>query len=329
MAGTARRKALIVGISQYQDPTNDLPGCDLDAYAMGELLREHGDGRDNYGTVTLTSNDDAVTRSTLRTEIARLFRNVEGHDLLFYFSGHGARTEWGIDLVTYDFVPPDAYGVSLADLATLANRSEAREVVVILDCCFSGAIANDEAAFPREGLQATLLRQDVTMMAASRATELSWGDPDGGDFTKVLRAGLEGAAADIRGRISAMDLHLFAGRAFSGAWEQQPVFKSHYVFPPVLREVQPSLDPAVLAGLAALFADPDDEVVLGPEYIGARPVPPAGATLAQRAFDDLCHLQAHGLVRVDGLPDLSLAAQAGASVRLTERGQAEWELSQP
>ena len=324
MNGASRRKALLVGISEYAD--DDLPGCDLDALNMAGVLETHEDGRANYSTITVTSLEKEVTRSILRTEITRLFTNVEGHDVLFYFSGHGARTEWGVDLVTYDFTAPDDYGVSLADIANLANASRAREIVIILDCCFSGDIANEQAKFPQEELQLMRLRQDVTVMAASRSEELSWGGADGGDFTKVLLAGLKGAAADLAGNVSAMDLHLVATRAFAGAWEQRPVFKSHYVFPPVLREVSSRLDERLLGELQNLVDEPDATLVLDEAFVGTRPIAPSRRSRKQRNFDDLCELMAQGLVRPDGVPDLSLAIRTGAKVSLTERGKYYWAL---
>ena len=64
------RKALIVGIDDY--PGAPLHGCLNDAYAVASLLETHGDGSPNFA-VKLSSPGDAITRSTFRASVEKLF----------------------------------------------------------------------------------------------------------------------------------------------------------------------------------------------------------------------------------------------------------------
>src|SRR6266536_6300695 len=123
------KRALFVGIDDY--PRSPLNGCVADARAMATLLARNEDGTRNYDVRLLTSDAESVTLPRLRSSLADLFENARGAQLLFYFSGHGAESPWGAELVTQDFTP-NSLGVSMNDVITLANDSPASEVVIIL-----------------------------------------------------------------------------------------------------------------------------------------------------------------------------------------------------
>ena len=325
-----RRKALLVGINDYRDAA--LAGCVEDARAMATRVGHNGDGTPNYFTSTLTSDDEThnfIGRADLRQALAELFENAEDHELLFYFAGHGAQTPWGAELVTQDYVAPYTYGVSLSDIATLANDSQAREVVVVLDCCFSGDIARQSGRPPHEASQQALLKQEVTLMAASRPMEPAWGSADHGHFTDVLLSGLDGAAADLLGNVTALGLHAFAVTAFAHAWDQQPVFKSHHAFTPVLRHTNPPIERNALLSIRTLFQEAESSYSLSPAHIGKRPIPSDDiATPEQVAFDQLSQLRSVGLLTIDApTEDLGSAANLAADIRLSPLGRHYWKLA--
>ncbi|MEV6487111.1 caspase family protein, partial [Actinoplanes sp. NPDC051633] len=196
------KRALLVGIDRY--PRGSLIGCVADATAANELLARNADGNANWTTNVITSdNTDPITRDVLRRAIYKLFENARDYDLLFFFAGHGARTPWGAELVTEDFTE-FSLGVSMHDLITLANESPARSVTIMLDCCFSGAtgsIPGTQAGAVADSFRLThaTLRENVTIMAASRGTETSKESGGHGAFTRVLLDGLSGGATDHLG----------------------------------------------------------------------------------------------------------------------------------
>jgi uncharacterized caspase-like protein len=136
------RRALLVGINSYKAAAN-LAGCVADAKAMGERLERHQNGRPNYECrLLLDAMEDGtpITRAALRTVCRTLFENFKG-EVLFYFSGHGVLTPQGGYLCTSDSTRDD-WGVPMEEIVQMAINSPASDILLILDCCHSGDIAN-------------------------------------------------------------------------------------------------------------------------------------------------------------------------------------------
>ena len=165
------RRALCVGIDEYQG--GPLQGCVSDAERMSLVLTKHDDGAPNFECRKLVAPiegaGDAVTRVGLRQAIEDLFRD-KADVALFHFSGHGTVNNLDGYLVTQDAQQYDE-GVAMTEVLRLANESPVSEVVVFLDCCFSGnlgnppAVANDKA----------LLREGVSILTAARGDQPSVG----------------------------------------------------------------------------------------------------------------------------------------------------------
>jgi hypothetical protein len=321
MAGVNRRRALIVGIDDYE---NDyLDGCVEDAERMKALLEKHGDDRPNYITQTIiSSEEEQVTRATVRDALDQHFAYADGFDLLFYFAGHGVVSNWGAELVTYDYSPGTG-GVAMQDIATLARKSKAREVVIVLDCCFSGSFADP----PDQPLDAVAgqarLTEDMSILAASRDSQASFGDDSGGVFTSALVRGLEGGAANVLGHVTPLGLHEFVSRAFEQDPNQQPVLKTYHVHQPVLREVPPRVPRAILDRLPTLFGEPDAAIAISAAHVETFEGQPSAV---QDEFATLSVLASAGLVDLDGLVSLSHAADAGNVITLSPLGRYYYEL---
>ncbi len=327
------KRALLVGVDEYAT-VSSLAGCVADATALSQLLEVHDDGSPNWRTTLVTSETGVgtVTRENLRRRLADLFVDARDNDLLFYFAGHGAPTPWGAELVTQD-ATPNSYGVSMSDLVTLANDSPARSVTILLDCCFSGDTGNTP------GMQSTgvaesfrlnvaTVRENVTIMAASRGTEPSKEAGGHGAFTRVLLDGLEGGATDHRGNVTALSLYSYISPSFD-AWEQRPVLKAHLTEPVVLRIGPPWLDPQLLRQLPDHFPSEDARLQLTPAHEGAgRPFTQATpGTVEQQQFDYLGQLRNANLVTTDSHRDHYWVAMESGHVYLTALGRYFWRLA--
>lgn len=327
------KRALLIGVDDYPS-LRSLAGCVADATALSDLLARDADGTPNWRIELLTSDagPDAVTRDSLRRALTVLFANARDADLLFYFAGHGARTPWGADLVTQDAVA-HSLGVSMNDLVTLANDSPARSVTLLLDCCFSGD-AGDTPGLQAAGVAASfrldkaVLRENVTIMAASRATEVSREVVGHGAFTRVLLDGLAGGATDHRGNVTALSLYPFVSAAFD-AWEQRPVLKTYVTEPAVLRVGPPWLDPELLRDLPRHFPTEDYRLQLSPGHEGeGRPLPPDNpGTFEQQQFDYLGRLRNANIVTTDTRRDHYWVAMDRGHVYLTPLGRYFWRLA--
>lgn len=327
------KRALLVGIDQYPDG-GSLQGCVADAVALQELLASNADGAPNWHTDLLTSDDgdEAVTRDSLREVLTHLFGNARDADLLFFFAGHGGQTPWGADLVTQD-ATEFSLGVSMSDLVTLANDSPARSVTILLDCCFSGDMGNTpglQAAGVEDSfrLNRAVLRENVTIMAASRGTEVSRELDGHGAFTRILLDGLEGGATDHRGSITALSLYGYTSAAFD-AWEQRPVLKTYMTETVVLRVGPAWLEPEMLRQLPDHFPTENYRLQLTPVHEGdGRPLPPGEpGTHEQQQFDYVGRLRNANLVTTDNRRDHYWVAMESGHVYLTTLGRYFWRLA--
>lgn len=313
------RRALCVGIDQY--PSDPLQGCVADAARVEAVLRTHQDGAPNFDTKLLTAPDgggDArVTRAVLREQADLLFGDP-ADVALFYFSGHGTVNNLDGYLVTQDAEVYDE-GVAMGDILKWANDSRADEVVILLDCCHSGALGNPPAIDNKKGL----LREGLSILTASRADQPSVESGGGGLFTSLLVDALEGGAADLLGQVSAPAVYASVEAAL-GAWDQRPLFKSHLSRVLALRNCTPPIDRAVLRRIPVLFPLPAEDHALDPSYEPDSQHPDAAHVAV---FKDLQKLNRVYLVTPVGVTNMYEAAMRSTGCRLTPTGRYYWRLA--
>lgn len=311
--------ALIVGINDY--PKSPLRGAVKDAENIEKLLSENGDKSKNFFCRLITSKTASVTLSRLRSELIRLF-NEDADKVLFYFSGHGFENSLGGYLVTQD-ARSYAEGLAISELMLLANEAlekrKVREVILILDCCYSGHLGN----VVKYNHMQSVMMPGLTILTASSEKQFSLEDSKGGVFTNLLCEGLNGAAADIRGRISTASLYNYLDQVL-GAWEQRPQFKTHSRSMSLLRTVPPKVTIEDFAQLkeyfessgSRLFLDPTWEVtVVGKDHPNVK------------KFNQLKKYRDAGLIKVDEKNvDLYWAAMNKGYVELTFQGRQYWKM---
>ncbi|HAA20838.1 MAG TPA: peptidase C14 [Cytophagales bacterium] len=222
-------KALIIGLGDSPKSMALLPEAKKNAVRMGKVLASNYDESPNFHCRTFLSgnSDEPLTTGFLMEQIEELF-STEAHIILFYFSGHGYPTQIGGSLVTEDFEGnnpgvPFTYILSYAEHA-LSER-KANEVVIILDCCYSGDVGDVSLL----GKDKALLPKGLTILSSSGGNELSFtrGDGNGTIFTYHLTNGLEGGAADLLGNITIISLFNYVSRLLDAGWMQTPYLKTY------------------------------------------------------------------------------------------------------
>lgn len=217
--------ALLVGVSEYQPGLSSLPSAVEDAKAMAEVLRNPDMG--GFDDVKVLPNPDT---QKLEIEIYNLFAERSRDDLvLFYFSGHGVKDQdRSLYLATPQtikntkglVVPPTAVAASYLQ-QQLNSRCDRQ--VIILDCCYSGAIANglkpkDEGEID---ILAVLGGKGRAILTSSTSVQSSF-EQEGGlsVYTQYLVEGIKTGAADIDsdGRISADELHQYASNKVTSTY---------------------------------------------------------------------------------------------------------------
>lgn len=260
------RRALLVGINSY-DKAPPLQGCVADAQAMKVRLEQHKDGRPNYECRALldkTPPGTPITRAVLRQACRELFENFKG-EVLFYFSGHGVSTNTGGYLCTSDAVANDA-GIPMDEIVNMAMASPASDILLLLDCCHGGNLGNSPLLNSKgsDNPLATL-RENMTVIAASRDVQVSVETNGHGLFTAAVLDALDGGAADPIGWVTASSIYAYVERRF-GSWDQRPVYKSHATGVTVVRQCASLLDRFKLQRLVELFPQSDFKYLLDPEY---------------------------------------------------------------
>ena len=195
------RKALVIGINDYA--TAPLRGCVNDATSIANVLGTHADGAPNFGIKLITAPSEVITRSKLKGEIEALFSGDPDIALL-YFSGHGFINSLGGYIVTTDFRKWDE-GVSMDDVLKLANQSKAKDKIVVLDCCYSGALGSPTII----GSNAALLSEGLSILTASRDSESAIEVNGCGIFTALVISALQGGAADLGGNVTPGSIYAY------------------------------------------------------------------------------------------------------------------------
>lgn len=236
---------------------------------------------------------------------------------LLYFSGHGFANDLGGYLVTPDAERHDE-GVSMVDLITIANQSHVAEVVILLDCCYSGALG----ALPALNKLA-VLREGISILTASRGSQVAVEIRGRGLFTSLLCAALEGGASDVLGKVTIASVYAYVDQSL-GAWEQRPLFKALVSKLISLRNCSPVVPLEILRLLPKYFARPDADLPLDPSFEpDAEPSHPAN----EQIFSHLQRYRAARLVVPVGEEHLYYAAMNSKSCRLTPLGRFHWSLA--
>lgn len=314
------RKALIIGINDYKSAP--LKCCVNDANVLGSILGTHGDGSPNFD---VRQQNNIQTKSELKGLIAELF-NGHAETTLFYFSGHGYLNELGGYIVTPDFKSYDE-GASMSDILELANQSNAKDKIIILDCCHSGSIAA-----PTASGNLSPLKEGISILTASKSDESAIEVNGHGIFTNLLINALEGGAADLRGHISPGSIYSYVDQAL-GAWEQRPVFKTNVTRFTSLRTVVPQVPVEIIRSLTKLFPNPSDQINLDPSFedtnspdIDHKIVQPYAKPENTAIFKVLQKFQSVGLVVPVDESHMYFAAMNSKSCRLTALGHHYWRL---
>ncbi|MDQ2881439.1 MAG: caspase family protein [Actinomycetota bacterium] len=305
------KRALLVGIDEYEH-WSPLGGCVNDVMALTPLLARHEDATPNFDCQTRTSNIAKVSRDVMLEAVERLL--APGADVaLFYFAGHGAQEANDVTLVAADGTRQSP-GVKLSELLAQVEASVIGEVVMILDCCFSGSAGG----VPQLGASAAAMRPGLSMLTASRGDQTSAETAAGrGLFSTYLSGALDGGAADVLGKVNLAGLFAYLTESF-GAWEQRPTLKANVDRLHELRKCAPAVPLEELRRLPELFGSAEADLPLDPSY---EPTAEPHDTQHEADFAVLQHCRAAKLVDPVDAEHLYFAAMNCTACRLTPLGR--------
>lgn len=198
------RRAVVIGAATFSDSNfTPLNYAVADAQRFGEVL-----GAPDYGFFDDIQFLPNPTLPAARRSLEKLARHAAADDLiLFYYSGHGRLDHDGsllLILPETDIELPGTSAINGNELKQLFNSSRAAQKIVILDCCYSGAIGPQEffkggaedtvASLAHQTTGAFILTASTRFQPAFESTALG-----GGTLTSCLIQGIETGDAAPQG----------------------------------------------------------------------------------------------------------------------------------
>lgn len=219
-------QSLFIGIDKYQSPLiGDLSCAARDAKALHALF---ADSFGAEGSELLT--DAAATRQAIITAIEGLQSADHDDVVIISFSGHGSDTH---HLITHDCDPLalDQTAIHLDEFTELFARIPAANLILLLDCCFSGGAGAKVFHAPTatrslesaEALLAKIGGRGRLIFTASTADQEALEDNRHGHgiFTFYLIEAFRGAPEIVKAdRISILALTDFVTRSVMSAAQQ-------------------------------------------------------------------------------------------------------------
>ncbi|TRV49366.1 MAG: caspase [Microcystis panniformis Mp_MB_F_20051200_S9] len=209
--------ALLIGVSEYSEGLRPISSAILDVEAMRRVL-EHPD-MGAFDQVTVLPNPD---KGSMETAVEDLFANRQRDDLvLLYFSGHGLKDQNARFFLSTRETGRDQNGdfrrataLAASKLQEYITDSRSQRQIIILDCCFSGALVQGMPIKGEFNIQEELGGKGRAILTSSSPIEYSF-ESDNNDlsiYTKYLVEGIETGAADKDGDqlISVNELHEYA-----------------------------------------------------------------------------------------------------------------------
>jgi uncharacterized caspase-like protein len=198
---TKNAYAIVIGIEQYRQKLPKADFATQDAKTVAEYLTK-AMGYPEENIVILTNGNAAKSDFEKYFEQWLANHAEKGSTVFVYYSGHGAPNPKSGDayLVPYDGDPSfiAQTGYSLKRLYESLGKLPAKEIIVALDSCFSGA--GGRSVLPKGArplvmnLQAnTVLARNMTVMSASSGEQISstYDEKGHGLFTYFLLKGIK------------------------------------------------------------------------------------------------------------------------------------------
>jgi len=267
----------------------------------------------------MTAPSQQVTRSALREGLAALFGDASDCDVaLLYFAGHGTENDLGGYLVTQDIQKYDE-GIALTEVLTLANQSQARERIIILDSCHAGHVGE----VPASGSSVSTLQEGVSILTAARSSQSAAEVNGGGVFTELLCGALQGGAADVLGQTTVAAVYAYIEQVLT-SWEQRPMFRANVAKLISVRNNQATIQPEMLRTFPQLFSQVDSVFPLDPSY---EPTEHPNHPDHEALFEKLQKCRAAKLVEPVGEDHMYYAALHSTGCQLTPLGVHYWRLA--
>jgi len=198
-----KKYAVLIGNSQFPDESDKakLPDLACPVRDVDGLAKVLASERGEFNVLALKNEQ---SYKILR-ELQRKLKQTTSDDLfLLYYSGHGKPNKSGLlHLTTLDtvIVELETSAIPMDNIYKILGTGKAKKIVIILDCCYSGAAGQGFKGTVDDRLQQLNNARGTYLVTASTELQVAHENAVEGLslFTKHLIAGLETGEADKDG----------------------------------------------------------------------------------------------------------------------------------
>ncbi|MFF5522549.1 caspase family protein [Streptomyces coeruleorubidus] len=262
-------RALLIGNSEYPDDSENLRpllGPPTDVRLLHAALTAPGTGLHLPRDVLPVLEE---TTRRIQENLAEFFESALPHEqLLLYYSGHGRldlRNRLRLCGRDTTVVHLRTRSVSLGFINELIDDCAARSIIVILDCCFSGAAATKGAdpAAQLAGRGRFVMTSSSHVGTSADARKRGEASP----FTRHLVSGLESGADGRDGYVTTYELYRYVHDRLQTSG-QIPHMKAEASVGaiPLARRQTPPPEPQTAALAPQVTKDPDVRLNLRPTF---------------------------------------------------------------
>lgn len=212
---------IVIAVSNYGSPSNNLPGCDADGSAIAKILKT--DNKFDHVLYLSEKTNSSDVKSDLIRFISQHKEN-EIEDVVFYFTGHGDFTgdEFYYLLSDYDRKRKKQTCLENTELDNLIKTLNPRNAIKIVDACHSGTpYIKDEDSFDSYLKGTKGEYEKCYFMFSSQTDQYSYQDNRLSFFTKsIIEAVQQHSSEEIRYK----DIIDYVADSFIDNQNQTPFF---------------------------------------------------------------------------------------------------------
>lgn len=235
---------VILGVSDYEAPTQALPACRQDAALIAAILKEG----DKFSSVLeLTDNCTAAHVKQRLSEFIDRHSSADIGEFVFYFSGHGYfdGAEFFFILQDYDRGKQAQTSLSNTELDGMIKSLSPRLAVKVVDACQSAvSYVKEPEAFNRHLKSTQDGFKNCYFLFSSHSDQFSYADSTMSRFTREIGIAVRDQKSES---IRYKDVMDHVSDAFQNDGNQSPFFVTQANFTEVLNTVSASLRAQVAA----------------------------------------------------------------------------------
>jgi hypothetical protein len=212
---------IVIAVSAYEMPSNNLHGCDADGLAISKILKNDN----KFDDVLYISKN--TNSGNVKPELIKFINNHKDSDIgdiVFYFTGHGdfSGDEFYYLLSDYDKKRKKQTSLENTELDNLLKTLNPHNTVKIVDACHSGTpYIKDPEAFDTylKGTQGEFKK--CYFMFSSQIDQYSYQDNKLSFFTKSIVQSVQQHTSET---IRYKDVIDYVSDSFSESHSQTPFF---------------------------------------------------------------------------------------------------------